>query len=105
MEIVAHATLEPFTTKDGSTIREYIHSPAQSLAEATLDHNFDLLLIGKGVRSQAAIGHRIRLLAIRHREFDRLGRDIPLDGAGHDLTTERITKIARNVVSRKANDY
>ena len=36
MEVVAYQTLEPFTTKDGSTIREYIHSPAQSLAEATL---------------------------------------------------------------------
>ncbi len=32
-----YETLEPFTTKDGSTIREYIHSPAQSLAEATLE--------------------------------------------------------------------
>jgi len=30
------ADLEPFTTKDGSTIREYLHTPAQSLAEATL---------------------------------------------------------------------
>ena len=36
MEVVAHKTLEPFTTKDGSTIREYLHSSAQSLAEATL---------------------------------------------------------------------
>ena len=36
MEVVAYQTLEPFTTKDGSTIREYVHSPAQSLAEATL---------------------------------------------------------------------
>jgi mannose-6-phosphate isomerase-like protein (cupin superfamily) len=27
----------PFTTKDGSTIREYLHTGAQSLAEATLD--------------------------------------------------------------------
>ena len=36
MEVVAYQTLEPFTTKDGSTIREYIHSPVQSLAEATL---------------------------------------------------------------------
>jgi quercetin dioxygenase-like cupin family protein len=26
----------PFTTKDGSTIREYLHTNAQSLAEATL---------------------------------------------------------------------
>jgi mannose-6-phosphate isomerase-like protein (cupin superfamily) len=26
----------PFTTKDGSTIREYFHTEAQSLAEATL---------------------------------------------------------------------
>ena len=36
MEVVSYEGLEPFTTKDGSTIREYIHSPAQSLAEATL---------------------------------------------------------------------
>ena len=36
MEIVSYGTLEPFTTKDGSTIREYLHSPAQSLAEAVL---------------------------------------------------------------------
>jgi mannose-6-phosphate isomerase-like protein (cupin superfamily) len=27
----------PFTTKDGSTIREYFHTAAQSLAEASLD--------------------------------------------------------------------
>ena len=27
---------EPFTTKDGSTIRELMHTEAQSLAEATL---------------------------------------------------------------------
>ncbi len=37
MDVVAYETLVPFTTKDGSTIREFIHSPAQSLAEATLD--------------------------------------------------------------------
>jgi mannose-6-phosphate isomerase-like protein (cupin superfamily) len=29
--------VEPFTTKDGSTIRELHHSDAQSLAEATLE--------------------------------------------------------------------
>jgi mannose-6-phosphate isomerase-like protein (cupin superfamily) len=28
---------KPFTTKDGSTIRELHHTPAQSLAEATLE--------------------------------------------------------------------
>jgi mannose-6-phosphate isomerase-like protein (cupin superfamily) len=28
---------EPFTTKDGSTIRELHHTPAQSLAEASLE--------------------------------------------------------------------
>jgi quercetin dioxygenase-like cupin family protein len=27
----------PFTTKDGSTIREYFHTEAQSLAEASLE--------------------------------------------------------------------
>lgn len=36
MEIARRDTLEPFTTKDGSTIREYLHTAAQSLAEATL---------------------------------------------------------------------
>jgi mannose-6-phosphate isomerase-like protein (cupin superfamily) len=36
MEIASRTTLEPFTTKDGSTIREYLHTAAQSLAEATL---------------------------------------------------------------------
>jgi quercetin dioxygenase-like cupin family protein len=29
--------VEPFTTKDGSTIRELHHTPAQSLAEAALE--------------------------------------------------------------------
>jgi len=28
--------VEPFTTKDGSTIRELMHTPSQSLAEATV---------------------------------------------------------------------
>ena len=37
MEVVSYAAVEPFTTKDGSTIREYLHTPAQSLAEATLE--------------------------------------------------------------------
>ena len=37
MDVVSYRTLEPFTTKDGSTIREFVHSPAQSLAEATLE--------------------------------------------------------------------
>jgi mannose-6-phosphate isomerase-like protein (cupin superfamily) len=31
------ARAEPFTTKDGSTIRELHHTQAQSLAEATLE--------------------------------------------------------------------
>lgn len=31
------AQAPPFTTKDGSTIRELLHTPAQSLAEATLE--------------------------------------------------------------------
>jgi mannose-6-phosphate isomerase-like protein (cupin superfamily) len=37
MEIAGRDTLEPFVTKDGSTIREYLHTQAQSLAEATLE--------------------------------------------------------------------
>ena len=37
MDVASLRALEPFTTKDGSTIREYLHSPAQSLAEATLE--------------------------------------------------------------------
>jgi quercetin dioxygenase-like cupin family protein len=36
MRIAARADLEAFTTADGSTIREYLHADAQSLAEATL---------------------------------------------------------------------
>ena len=36
MDVARHDQLEPFTTKDGSTIREYLHTPVQSLAEATL---------------------------------------------------------------------
>ena len=36
MVITRYESLEPFTTKDGSTIREYLHTAAQSLAEATL---------------------------------------------------------------------
>ena len=37
MDVVAHDTLVPFTSEDGSTIREFVHSKAQSLAEATLE--------------------------------------------------------------------
>ena len=37
MELRSLADTEPFTTKDGSTIRELHHTPAQSLAEASLD--------------------------------------------------------------------
>lgn len=36
MELARYETLEPFTTKDGSTIREYLHTQAQSLAEGSL---------------------------------------------------------------------
>ena len=37
MDLRALADAEPFTTKDGSTIRELHHTPAQSLAEASLE--------------------------------------------------------------------
>ncbi len=37
MELRSLSAAEPFTTKDGSTIRELHHTPAQSLAEASLD--------------------------------------------------------------------
>jgi quercetin dioxygenase-like cupin family protein len=37
MEIARYADLESFTTKDGSSIREYLHTQAQSLAEAALE--------------------------------------------------------------------
>ncbi len=37
MRVESLATAEPFTTKDGSTIRELHHTDAQSLAEATLE--------------------------------------------------------------------
>lgn len=36
LEITRYAMLEPFTKKDGSEIREYLHTAVQSLAEATL---------------------------------------------------------------------
>jgi mannose-6-phosphate isomerase-like protein (cupin superfamily) len=36
VEIRAYADAAPFTTKDGSTIRELMHGALQSLAEATL---------------------------------------------------------------------
>jgi len=37
MELRSLAAAEPFTTKDGSTIRELHHTQVQSLAEATLE--------------------------------------------------------------------
>jgi quercetin dioxygenase-like cupin family protein len=37
MESVSRQTIRPFVTKDGSTIREYLHTQVQSLAEATLE--------------------------------------------------------------------
>jgi mannose-6-phosphate isomerase-like protein (cupin superfamily) len=37
VEVRSSEGAEPFTTKDGSTIRELHHTDAQSLAEATLD--------------------------------------------------------------------
>jgi quercetin dioxygenase-like cupin family protein len=36
MEVTSLVTAEPFTTKDGSKIRELHHTALQSLAEATL---------------------------------------------------------------------
>ena len=36
MDVRAYADAEPFTTKDGSTIRELMRAGNQSLAEATL---------------------------------------------------------------------
>ncbi len=36
MEVRSVEAAVPFTTKDGSTIREILHTPSQSLAEATL---------------------------------------------------------------------
>ena len=36
MDVRSLSAAEPFTTKDGSTIRELHHTAAQSLAEATL---------------------------------------------------------------------
>jgi oxalate decarboxylase/phosphoglucose isomerase-like protein (cupin superfamily) len=37
VDVASLAGAEPFTTKDGSTIRELHHTQAQSLAEATLE--------------------------------------------------------------------
>jgi mannose-6-phosphate isomerase-like protein (cupin superfamily) len=36
VELRSYAEVEPFVTKDGSTIRELMHAANQSLAEATL---------------------------------------------------------------------
>lgn len=36
MELTALDTLEPFVTKDGSSIRELAHTEVQSIAEATV---------------------------------------------------------------------
>jgi mannose-6-phosphate isomerase-like protein (cupin superfamily) len=36
MQVAARDALQAFTTKDGSEIREFHHTPAQSLAEASL---------------------------------------------------------------------
>jgi quercetin dioxygenase-like cupin family protein len=36
MDVTSRQGLEPFATKDGSEIREYLHTAVQSLAEATL---------------------------------------------------------------------
>ncbi len=36
MDVRHRAQLEPFPSEDGSEIREYHHTPAQSLAESTL---------------------------------------------------------------------
>ena len=37
MDVASLGSVEAFTTKDGSTIRELHHTAAQSLAEATLE--------------------------------------------------------------------
>ena len=37
MHVTSRQAVEPFTTKDGSTIRELHHTGSQSLAEATLE--------------------------------------------------------------------
>jgi mannose-6-phosphate isomerase-like protein (cupin superfamily) len=37
MDVTSLAAVEPFTTKDGSSIRELQHTQAQSLAEAKLE--------------------------------------------------------------------
>jgi mannose-6-phosphate isomerase-like protein (cupin superfamily) len=63
---------EPFTTKDGSTIRELHHSGAQSLAEATL---------APGQRTQRHY-HR----ASEEIYFVLEGRgDLEIDGERHEL--------------------
>jgi len=36
VQIAGYESLVPFITKDGSTIREYLHTPVQSLAEGSL---------------------------------------------------------------------
>ena len=88
MDVVSYRTLEPFTTKDGSTIREYLHSPAQSLAEATLEPGQSTM------RHYHALSEEIYLLiggAARWRSTARRARSAEGDailippGAWHEL--------------------
>ena len=80
---------EPFVTKDGSTIREYFHTDAQSLAEASLDPG------GTTQRHYHARSEEIYLIVEGHGalEVDGESRDVSAGdailiapGAWHQLT-------------------
>ncbi len=75
MDVVAYDSLVPFTTKDGSTIREFFHSPAQSLAEATLEPGQSTQ------RHYHALSEEIYLLT-RRRRHDGARRRDPSGGRG-----------------------
>ena len=73
MDVARRETLEPFVTKDGSTIREYLHTQVQSLAEATLE------------AGQATERHHHRLSEEIYLLVDGSGR-MELDGEERDVT-------------------
>ena len=118
MDVVSYRTLEPFTTKDGSTIREYLHSPAQSLAEATLEpgqstmrHYHALseeiyLLIGGGGTME--IDGETREVGRGRRDPDPAGRVARAAGRGGRRAVAvllRAAVLARRHVFRVRSEY
>ncbi len=88
MNVRSLTAVEPFTTKDGSTIRELHHTAAQSLAEASLDAG------RKTRRHYHAASEEIYLITVGggRLEIDGMARDVSVGdaalippGAWHEL--------------------